>query len=109
MPESTRPWLSIVTVVKDDPEGFARTADSLREPGPRRGRVGRHRQFARTPLRSRPAIDLPAAYAWSPPSGVYPAMNQGLTVASGDYVLFLNAGDELASTGHPRGDPTRPR
>lgn len=32
-----------------------------------------------------------------PDHGVYDAMNKGLLAAKGDYVLFLNAGDELAS------------
>ncbi len=30
-------------------------------------------------------------------TGVYDAMNKGLKIASGEFILFLNAGDELAS------------
>jgi glycosyltransferase involved in cell wall biosynthesis len=40
-------------------------------------------------------------YRWvsEPDQGLYDAMNKGLAMATGDYVLFLNAGDTLA---HPR-------
>ena len=32
-----------------------------------------------------------------PDNGLYDAMNKGLRMATGDYVLFLNAGDRLPS------------
>lgn len=39
---------------------------------------------------------MPIRYISERDNGLYDAMNKGLAMATGDYVLFLNAGDELA-------------
>lgn len=92
------PLLSIVTVVKDDPEGLSLTLNSVLPYLDERTRVtvidGSRDVEETTRIVSAfgdHAVDL----CWSAPTGVYPAMNIGMSRARGEYVLFLNAGDEL--------------
>lgn len=95
------PLLSIVTVVKDDPEGFARTLQSLADVTDPRVHVtviDSSADSASVPEIVSPFTHLAITVRHSPPRGVYPAMNEGITAATGEYLWFLNAGDELADS-----------
>jgi len=97
---SPQPWLSIVTVVKDDPAGLQRTRGSLA----RQDLEGvqwivldgsEDRAVIESMARLEGAV---VVYEWAAPEGVYAAMNAALSLATGDYVWFVNAGDEVAGT-----------
>jgi len=92
---------SIITVVKDDPEGFAASLNSLEE------QTHRDFEFVVVDSSNDPAAisqmledfglngDIPTHYQWCTPNGIYPAMNLGLDNATGAFTYFLNAGDQL--------------
>lgn len=95
------PWLTIVTVLRDDLPGLERTLASL-------GGVldasiqyivvdssHDHESVATLVADSAPSAEV----IWEEPSGIYPAMNAGLNRARGRYIYFLNAGDELNGQG----------
>lgn len=100
--------MTIVTVVKDDPEGLRRTRESLVNQWDERvehividgseGGEGDKGDEGPDPSPATISNDgHPFDYQWQQPRGVYPAMNVGLASAAGQYVLFLNAGDVLAT------------
>lgn len=94
-----RPWLSVITVVKDDAEGFSLTQASLKQ-------QDLHGvEFIVIDGSTSPSsiADLVSelagsTYIFEAPAGIYAAMNSGLRVARGDYVYFANAGDWFADT-----------
>lgn len=93
-------WLSVVTVVKDDIDGFARTCASLREQD--LSEVEWIVIDGSSDREGIPAIlarsDSPSAvYRHEAPRGIYSAMNVALELATGRTIYFLNAGDSLAS------------
>lgn len=95
-----RPWLSVVTVVKDDNGGLERTARSLNLPD--RDGIEWVIVDGSTDARSTRDISEGAApggvdmrYDWSTPAGVYSAMNTALGMCTSRHVWFVNAGDEV--------------
>ena len=91
------PWLTIVTVVKDDAEGLQRTLESLVAQ-----KLTDYQHVVIDSSSNRDEVHAllvktAAQYTWVVPAGVYAAMNTGLDYANGSYVYFLNAGDWLYS------------
>lgn len=93
-------FITIVTVVRNDRAGLQRTCDSIARQG--------SADFewwvvdgASTDGTAQLAQALQAQFTRGnvisePDRGLYDAMNKGLRAARGDYILFLNAGDQFA-------------
>lgn len=94
------PWLTVATVVRNDPDGFLRTARSLDE------QTFKDFEFVvidssddetviNDAIGEFPQLANCVNYHWQVPQGIYPAMNSALNQARGRYAYFLNAGDCL--------------
>jgi len=90
------PWLSVVTVVKDDLEGFQRSIDSLSGQS-LNGVELVVVDSSNDPLHILGCLESSVISKrqceWVEARGIYPAMNFGLELARGEYIYFLNAGD----------------
>ena len=94
--------LTIVTVVRNDADGLARTLASVAAQDTAPDQlvvVDGSDDPTEVPRLVADAGTLPVDYSWSAPRGVYAAMNEGLARVTANYVYFLNAGDVLADGG----------
>jgi glycosyltransferase involved in cell wall biosynthesis len=86
--ETEQPWLSIITVVKDDPIGFERTRSSVLS------QTLKNFEWVVVDSSAEPLTQMKdAIYSWVEPEGIFPAMNIGINLSAGTFVYFLNAGD----------------
>jgi len=97
-----QPLLSIITVTYNAGAVLQRTLDSVAaQDYPQMEHVlidGASKDNTLSLLEAH-AAQMPRTVLLSEPDkGLYDAMNKGLARATGDYVLFLNAGDELADS-----------
>jgi len=91
------PGLSIITVVRDDPEGLRQTLASIDVQGELDAEVVIIDSSANA-VDNVTLSSLQGRIVRQSPRGIYPAMNAGLESASGDYVYFLNAGDTFSGS-----------
>lgn len=91
--------LSIITVVKDDTSGLTKTITSVDEQQSVESveHLIVDSSTPRAVLDGEPPHWVQRHLVSIDPTGVYPAMNRGLELATGEYIWFLNAGDSLAS------------
>lgn len=91
-------WLTVVTVVKDDLDGLVTSRDSMamQELSDVQWVVVDSSQDSEAVRAATALLDCSTEYEWCEPRGIYPAMNRGIELAVGEFVYFLNAGDEFA-------------
>ena len=94
-----QPLVSVITVVRNDAAGLARTMDSVASQDYEQIEYividGASTDGTLEVLKKREAEV--SRWMSEPDGGIYDAMNKGARLASGEYVCFMNAGDCFAS------------
>lgn len=96
-------FLSIITVVRNDPERLAATIESLGElySDPRFEHVvidGRSTDIKTLQLIQKASRHQNFKFVSEPDLGIYDAMNKGVHLSNGRFMLFLNSGDRLLAS-----------
>lgn len=88
----TKPVFSIVTITRNNLDGFRRTQESLDR------QSFRNFEWLVIDGNSTDGTQsiLPENALSEPDNGIYDAMNKGIHRSTGEYILFLNAGDTLS-------------
>lgn len=88
---------SIITITKNNRSGLAATAHSIREQ-----EFEDYQWIIIDGVSSDGTGDdldtYDATVVCEPDEGIYDAMNKGIDLAIGDYIIFMNAGDQFAQT-----------
>ncbi len=90
------PIFSIITVTKNNCGGLAKTATSITNQQRIDGFEWIIIDGASTDGTLAQLDTLSAHSLSEPDDGLYDAMNKGIALATGEYIMFLNAGDQLA-------------
>lgn len=99
---AAEPWLTVVTVVRNDAAALNRTLGSV---GSQHGALHEHlivdgaSTDDTTEVAHAAAVSHPGRVRVisEPDSGIYNAMNKAIVAARGSHLLFLNAGDDFTS------------
>ena len=95
------PWLSIVTIVRNDAVGLAATLRSVSEqrtPGVEHLVIDGASTDETVQVLHRARERGESRVVSEPDTGIYNAMNKGLALSQGAYVQYLNAGDVFCSS-----------
>lgn len=91
--------ITIITINRNDLDGLKKTISSVREQTCKLDHIvidGDSTDGSKAYLES--ISDTLSYWISEPDCGVYDAMNKGIAAATGDYLLFLNAGDHFYKT-----------
>lgn len=94
---SPSPRVSVITVVRNDPVGLARTLSSVAAQDYENRQVVVIDGGSTDRTLEMLQHHATAIHTWisEPDEGIYHAMNKGLELADGEWLLFMNAGDEF--------------